>query len=158
MAGLIKPGDYVDIIITVAADKEDTISNMIFQNVLVLATDKNMNYASQDNGKNKEEKTTTLTVAVTPDDATKLARAQAKGKVVFALRPYSAFSSGFTLVEAKIMGSLTGAVPVYSAPVSTTTVSITTPVQATASTQAPIENQRVQEPESWSSFPVKAVG
>ena len=116
VAGLINPGDYVDVIITLAPDKEEIIANMIFQNILVLATDKNSNHGSKDTNKVKDEKTTTLTIAVSADDATKLALAQAKGKVQFALRPYSAVNSAFTLIETKTMNSLTGVVPVHSAP------------------------------------------
>lgn len=127
VAGLVKPGDYVDVIITLATDQEDAISNMIFQNVLVLAADKNINHASKENGKNKEDKVTTLTVAVTPDDATKLALAQSKGKIQFALRPYSAFNSGISLVETKTISSLTGITPAYVAPVAYAPVQRETP-------------------------------
>lgn len=136
VAGLVKPGDYVDVIITLAADKEDAISNMIFQNVLVLAADKNINHASKENGKNKDDKITTLTVAVTPDDATKLALAQTKGKVQFALRPYSAFNSGISLVETKTISSLTGVAPVYVAPVTYASVQREVP--------APTVSQRIE--------------
>lgn len=149
VAGLIKPGDYVDVIITLAPDKEETVATMIFQNVLVLAADKNTNHGAKDNGKAKEDKTTTLTVAVTPDDATKLALAQAKGKVLFALRPYSAFNAAFTLVETKTMSSLTGIMPVYSAPVTYT---------AGPSESAPTVRPRVErEPEPRNNKSIEVV-
>ena len=148
VAGLIKPGDYVDVIITLASDRDDTIANMIFQNILVLATDKNSNHGSKDTNKVKDEKTTTLTVAVSADDAITLALAQAKGKVLFALRPYSAVNSAFTLVETKTMSSLTGSVPVHQGPVTYTRVQEPTPI---------VDPQNKREPENWNQKSISVV-
>jgi len=147
VAGFIKPGDYVDVIVTfdtMAAG--DNVSNIIMQNILVLAVnrDMEMNVAEPTTAKDVKDnakdinKMGTVTIAVTPDDAIKLGLAEDKGKVRLALRPYLPQSS-MVLTQAMTPKDLVGehtpiksgqlpektpaqtAPPVQSAPVSYTT-------------------------------------
>ncbi|MBP2653678.1 MAG: Flp pilus assembly protein CpaB [Firmicutes bacterium] len=115
VAGLLKPGDYVDIIVTV--DQESgPLATMSMQNVLVLATNKNVEQASgqgEDKGAavKNAEKLSTVTVALTPNDATSLALAQVKGSSVrLALRPFTPLGDGSVQVGVKDMSSLVAGV------------------------------------------------
>lgn len=103
VAGFIKPGDYIDIIVTFdAGTVGDHVSNVMLQNVLVLAVNRDPEIGvNETTGTGKDTpkdaiKTTTVTVAVSPDEAAKLALAEEKGKIRMALRPYLP-SNGFIL-------------------------------------------------------------
>jgi pilus assembly protein CpaB len=94
VAGFIKPGDYVDVIVTFDSNTAgDNVSDMILQNVLVLA----VNHDTQSNitGKVSAKETIknavkamTVTLAVSPDEASKVTLAEEKGRIRLALRPY----------------------------------------------------------------------
>lgn len=93
VAGFIKPGDYVDVIVTFEqALVGDNVSSILLQNILVLAANRDAeNGVTANAGKDgaKEAiKTATVTLAVTPDEAAKLTLAHEKGKINLALRPY----------------------------------------------------------------------
>ena len=88
VAGFVKAGDYVDVLITF--DKSiigQHMSNIMLQNALVLASNKNDNMESAKD-KKEIEKMASVTLAVTPDEASKLALATEKGKIHLALRPF----------------------------------------------------------------------
>ena len=101
VAGLLKAGDSVDAIVTF--DQQivgDHVSQILLQNLLVLAVNRESEAAPEPRDAKKEAtkdagvvKATTVTLAVTPDDAAKIARAEEKGKLRFALRPYLPESS-----------------------------------------------------------------
>lgn len=90
--GFIKAGDFVDIVATF--DKNDTgehASNLILQNVLVLAANRETEFSDGDTGmKDKKDvvKMATVTLAVSPDEAAKLAVSEEKGKIRLVLRPF----------------------------------------------------------------------
>ena len=96
VAGLLKAGDMVDAIVTF--DQQvvgDHVSQILLQNILVLAVNKDSEAAPEQRDAKKEAtkdagviKATTVTLAVAPDDAAKIALAEEKGKLRFALRPY----------------------------------------------------------------------
>lgn len=90
VAGLIKPGDYVDVIVTFdQLTAGDYIGDVILQNLLVLAV--NHDYTNGQNpDKDKKEaiKTATVTVAMDPDQTHYLAVGDDRGKIRLALRPY----------------------------------------------------------------------
>lgn len=93
VAGFIKPGDYVDVIVTFEqALAGDNVSHIMLQNIMVLATNRDAdNGVTANSGKDGAKevvKTATVTLAVTPDEAAKLTLAHEKGKVNLALRPY----------------------------------------------------------------------
>lgn len=102
VAGLVKPGDYVDIIVTFD-DKMvgDNLSQIFLQNVRVLATNRETESASPGDSAKKDmtapTSKLTVTLAVSPDDAAKLAVADEKGKIRMALRP---FITGDAVVDA----------------------------------------------------------
>ncbi len=90
VAGLVKPGDYVDIIVTFDEKMVgEHLSQMFLQNVRVLATNRETEGAP---GDKKEAlpaaSKLTVTLAVTPEDAARLAVAEDKGKIRMALRPF----------------------------------------------------------------------
>ena len=118
VAGVVKPGDYVDVI-AVVDQRSDSgpVANMIVQNVLVLATNKTVT-REEPGTLAKDTQTTTVTVAVTPDEATKLGLAGKKGTVTLALRPYAPTGGGLAQVEAKTVGSLVGNAGYVAEPVS----------------------------------------
>lgn len=92
VAGFIKAGDYVDVVVTFdQAAVGDNASSLLLQNVLVLATNHDSEALGDEAGKNKQDgagKATTITLAVTPQEAARLALSEDKGKVRLALRPY----------------------------------------------------------------------
>lgn len=90
VAGLIKPGDYIDLLATFGGkSSSDSITNIFLQDILVLAVDKDIEMGSQDKGADKgSDKKTVLTLAVSPDEAEQVTLAEEKGKLRVALRPY----------------------------------------------------------------------
>lgn len=92
VAGFVKPGDYVDVIVTFdTATIGENVGQIFLQNVRVLAAsrDSEAGVTAADAGKKEVSKTTTtVTLAVSPDEATRLAVADEKGKIRLALRPY----------------------------------------------------------------------
>ncbi len=80
VAGLVAPGDRVDILLTRSIERDLTTS-IILQNVLVIATDQSANNETARNGVAR-----TATVEVDPTDASKLALAQQVGKLSLSLR------------------------------------------------------------------------
>lgn len=109
VAGLIRPNDYVDVIVTLDRGGAP-VASMNFQNALVLATNKIVAQNDTEKGSagKDEVKVSTVTLALTPDDATLLALAGAKGTVSLALRPYSPVAGGVSLVGVKTLDSLSG--------------------------------------------------
>lgn len=103
VAGFLKAGDYVDIVVTLSGkgESEEGVSKMLFQNVLVLAYNRNDNMETTGT-KDKAaaaDKMSSVTLAVTPREATVLALAADSGKVSLALRPFQA-SPSFALMNA----------------------------------------------------------
>lgn len=114
VAGLLKPGDFIDVVVTVdnkGGESAEAFAGMTIQNVLVLAANKITGRADQGSTFKEGEKIATVTLAVTPDEATKLALAVVKGQISLALRPLSPSDNGFTPVPVKTAGSLCGGVP-----------------------------------------------
>jgi len=111
VAFLIKPGDYVDVIAVIDAEGKASaggpVANMIIQNVLVLATDKTI--GREDKGAlAKDSKMTTVTIAVTPDDAITVGLAASKGTVTLVLRPYASTDVAIAKSSAKTLEDLQG--------------------------------------------------
>ncbi|MCX7781599.1 MAG: Flp pilus assembly protein CpaB [Negativicutes bacterium] len=95
VAGFIKPGDYVDVLATFDQNAAgDNVSHLILQNILVLAFnhDTEAGVANPADKERKEAagvKHSTVTLAVTPDEAAKITLTEEKGKLRLALRPYT---------------------------------------------------------------------
>jgi pilus assembly protein CpaB len=84
VAGFINPGNRVDVLVTLRQSPPKT--KTVLQNVLVLATGKQMN--TQGSG-TKPREVRVITVEVTPEEAEKLALGANEGKVTMALRNYA---------------------------------------------------------------------
>src|SRR5262249_15514832 len=84
VAGFIFPGSHVDVLVTLKPDNivADTQTRTVLQNVQVLSTGTKMD--PDPNG--KPENVTVVTVLVTPEQSEKLALAQPRGIIHFALR------------------------------------------------------------------------
>ena len=80
VAGLVAPGDRVDILLTRSIDS-DLVTSIILQNVLVIATDQMSNAETS-----SARVARTATVEVQPAEASKLALAQQVGKLSLSLR------------------------------------------------------------------------
>ena len=105
VAGFAQPGDYVDVmLVSGEVENNKIVSEMILQNVLLLAINKQVETQSstpvqtnaKDKGQNQrvaaQSKVTTnpalATLALVPEDALKLAAKSQLGKIYLALRPY----------------------------------------------------------------------
>jgi len=114
VAGFIKPGDYVDVVMTY--DKSDVgshTSRVVLQNIQVLAVNSRTDgKAAPDITKDPKEaaKLMTMTLAVSPDQAAEVTLADEKGKIRLALRPYQP-SDGFVITTATTPQDLVGMHP-----------------------------------------------
>jgi len=104
VAGFAQPGDYVDVLlISSQVENNKVVSEMILQNVLLLAINKQVENPSsapvqsnsQDNKGQKagnqpkvEGKPAMATMALVPEDALKLAAKAQLGQIYLVLRPY----------------------------------------------------------------------
>lgn len=90
VAGFVKAGDYVDVVITFdKGEVGENISKVVLQNLQVLAANRDAEAGVADTAKDKTAlKTNTVTLAVTPNEATQLTLGEEKGKIRLALRPY----------------------------------------------------------------------
>lgn len=95
VAGLLKAGDFVDAIVTF--DQQVVgghVSQLLLQNLMVLAVNRESEVPLEKDTKKEAPKDagvvkmTTVTLAVSPEEATKVTLAEEKGKLRFALRPY----------------------------------------------------------------------
>lgn len=96
LAGMIKPGDYVDVIATVpiavqAQDgKQVTQATVVplFQNIAVLAVGQNTGAGAQDNRYKKEggDNASLITLALNPQEANIIAFVQEQGRIRLVLR------------------------------------------------------------------------
>jgi len=88
VAGLIRPGDTVDVLVTFKnGGEQEAMTSTILQKIKVLATDRNMNAVT---GKaNQEEIYKTVTLSVTPHQAQSLALATEQGSVRLILRSHA---------------------------------------------------------------------
>lgn len=93
VAALIKPGDFVDVIVYLAEKKDgekiirQDISKIILQNIKVIGVDKQVN--REDNAKDSEKTPTNflVTLSVPTIDLEKLVLAESIGNLKLALRP-----------------------------------------------------------------------
>lgn len=83
VAGFVKPGDYVDVLATLEAPNGGYVTTTILQHVLVLAVAQQ----TEDREGGEAKLTTTLTLAVTLDEAEKLTLAEEQGVLRIVLRP-----------------------------------------------------------------------
>ena len=94
VAGFVKPGDFVDVIVTFDANTAGAdVSHVVLQNMQVLAANQDTNGAVEENADAKTAakdavKMMTVTLAAAPDEAAKLTLSEEKGKIRLALRPF----------------------------------------------------------------------
>jgi len=87
VSGFIKPGNRVDVLVTLSerGDDKKAIAKTVLENVLVLASGMEMETA---NKKVKAEPVDVITLEVSPEDGEKLALAAVEGKLQLALRNF----------------------------------------------------------------------
>lgn len=114
VAGLIKPGDRVDVLATFdQGTAGDYIGDVVLQNVLVLAVNRNLEASSGDaKAKDSKEQTkaATVTLAVDASLTHHIAVAEDRGKIRLALRPFVG-ESGYTFTAAMSARELMGMPP-----------------------------------------------
>ncbi len=104
--GLIKPGDYVDVIAVLdGGANSGPVANMILQNILILATNK-IPTREEQGALTKDSQLMMVTLAVTPDEALSVGLAAKNGTMTLALRPQ--MSSSFAQVGIKTIDNLVG--------------------------------------------------
>jgi pilus assembly protein CpaB len=81
VSGFIEPGNRVDVITTIRVQRGEPVTKVVLQNILVLAVGHEIEEKD-----NKPDEAPTVTMAVTPEQAEKLAAAKSEGTVVLALR------------------------------------------------------------------------
>lgn len=82
VAGMLRPGDMVDVLGTVVVGKE-TLTSMIVQNIKILAVNRTTTSSSSDN---KQPQTGTLTLSLNPSEAQQVTLASEKGTIRVLLR------------------------------------------------------------------------
>ena len=112
VAGFVKAGDYVDVVVNFDAGVAgDHVSQVVMQNILVLAANRDTEISTGDttvkDSVKEANKMGTVTIAVMPDEAAKLSLADEKGKIRLALRPYLP-SNSLVLTEAVTPKDLVG--------------------------------------------------
>jgi pilus assembly protein CpaB len=124
--GLMRPGDYVDVILTVKTQPGDQIARTVLQNLEVLALDQEMEKAvpKVEDGQEAQTaaaegetnpKAVTVTLAVTPLEGEVLTTAEVcsknfGGRLALALRPFGEHDA----IEGRSTWSETGSTPVCS--------------------------------------------
>lgn len=130
VAGMIKPGDYVDVVATFDSNTVgDHVSKIMLQNILVLAVNRTTETGTAE--ETKDQKTSaktasTVTLAVTPAEATELTLTENKGKVHLALRPFmtaAAYDVAMPVTPKDIVGS-------HTAPAATERAAVPPPAPA----------------------------
>ena len=82
ISGFINPGNRVDVLVSLKHGKKNETTKIVLENVLVLATGKEI----QRNDKGDPSPVDVYTMEVTPEEGEKLTLAASKGKLQFALR------------------------------------------------------------------------
>jgi len=87
VSGFIQPGQMVDVLVSIASDKEEAgfITKTVLQNVLILAT----GTQAQESSEKKAQKVNVVTLEVTPEESENIALAVSKGRIVLVLRGYT---------------------------------------------------------------------
>lgn len=101
-SGFIQPNSRVDVLASMDSKGGDRIAKMILQNVPVLAAGQTVETKD-----NKPVKITTVTLALTPEQAERLALAQSLGRVMLATRKFGDDQSVLTVgaTRAALLGS-----------------------------------------------------
>ena len=116
-AGFIRPGDKVDVL--AAYDKSITgeyLSHVVLQDITVLALNRSDVQPVQNTGDKKDvaksssvnEKLSSVTLALVPDDTAKLALAEDRGHIRLALRPFATEAMPIMPVRAMTPRDLVG--------------------------------------------------
>ncbi len=118
VAGLIHPGNYVDVVVTIQPDQRDigakAVAKTVMQKIRVLAVGTEMNargapVASKDKKSGGRRIRPTVTLEVTPEQAEELALAAARGDIHLALR--SQIDSEEVETEGAVATTLIGHAP-----------------------------------------------
>jgi pilus assembly protein CpaB len=98
VSGFITPGSRVDVLATMSVDRDERLTKVVLQHIQVLAVGQEIEYEDD-----QPTDATTVTLAVSPEEAEQLALARSEGKVMLALRnlqdSHIAETPGFSLLE-----------------------------------------------------------
>jgi len=113
VAGFIKPGDRVDVMVTINPSRsgESVLAKLVLSNTLVLATGTE---TERKGGNEKATPVTVITLEVTPEEAEKLALATTEGKLRLALR--NPMNTDVALTKGATINSLLSSYRVFEKP------------------------------------------
>lgn len=116
VGGFIVPGSRVDVLVTTAVSSQrmqEQVSKVVLENILVLAAGQAI-----EQKENKPVSVNTVTLAVTPEEAEKLALASNDGKIQLVMRNFSDTDNVATpgSDKARLLASFRGAPPPAAAP------------------------------------------
>jgi pilus assembly protein CpaB len=113
VAGFIKPGDRVDVMVTINPSRsgESVLAKLVLSNTLVLATGTE---TERKGGNEKATPVTVITLEVTPEEAEKLALSTTEGKLRLALR--NPMNTDVALTKGATINSLLSSYRVFEKP------------------------------------------
>ena len=113
VAGFIKPGDRVDVMVTINPSRsgESALAKLVLSNTLVLATGTE---TERKGGNEKATPVTVITLEVSPEEAEKLALSTTEGKLRLALR--NPINTDVTLTKGATISSLLASYRLFEKP------------------------------------------
>ena len=105
VAGFVAPGANVDVVVTIRAGSEGSMSRVVVSNVQVLTVGTRSDQQSPKDGQ-RPAASSVVTLMVTPDDAERIALASAEGQIILTLR--NPLDTLPTTTEGTRMASLMG--------------------------------------------------
>jgi pilus assembly protein CpaB len=104
VAGFVAPGTNVDVVVTIRAGSEGSMSRVVVSNVQVVTVGTRSDQLNAKDG--KQTASSVVTLMVTPDDAERIALASAEGQIILTLR--NPLDTLPTTTEGTRMASLIG--------------------------------------------------
>jgi pilus assembly protein CpaB len=104
VAGFVAPGTNVDVVVTIRAGSEGSMSRVVVSNVQVVTVGTRSDQQNTKDG--QRPASTVVTLMVTPDDAERIALASAEGQIILTLR--NPLDTLPTTTEGTRMASLMG--------------------------------------------------
>jgi pilus assembly protein CpaB len=124
VAGFVMPGNRVDVLLTMEKNtfKDDPISQVVLQNILVLGRGQDIDHPK---GDEKPKIVPTVTLEVTPEEGERLALAAKEGQITLALRGWTENTSVTTngIRTSNLLRSEKKPEPAFEAPIAAASTS-----------------------------------
>jgi pilus assembly protein CpaB len=109
VAGFVAPGTNVDVVVTIRAGSEGSMSRVVVSNVQVVTVGTRSDQQNANAKDPQRPASSVVTLMVTPDDAERIALASAEGQIILTLR--NPLDTLPTTTEGTRMASLMGKTP-----------------------------------------------